>query len=90
MVRKSRQALAQGPHRFARGQKFFNLAQHQSAELKAAFGWRLEFVPGEGHDPRKMSGPAAAILMRQTLSGSLSGEPDARRKVQPVASPSQK
>jgi hypothetical protein len=62
-LRNTRQAEAQGPHRFARGQEFFREAKHESAELKAPFGWRLQIVPGAAHDPKKMSGPAAAVLV---------------------------
>jgi poly(3-hydroxybutyrate) depolymerase len=68
-LRKSRQAEAQGRHRFARGQKFFHEAEHASTELNAAFAWRLEIVPGAAHDPKKMSGPAAAILVSGSLGG---------------------
>lgn len=62
-LRKTRQALAQGAHRFARGQVFFKATEDRAAELKAAFGWRLQVVPGVAHEPKKMSGPAAAVLM---------------------------
>ena len=33
--------------------------------LKAHFTWRLRVVAGAVHDPKKMSGPAAAILMKR-------------------------
>jgi poly(3-hydroxybutyrate) depolymerase len=61
-LRKTRQAMAQGAHRFERGETFFREARGHAAELKAAFAWRLVVVPGAGHDKR-MFRPAAAVLM---------------------------
>ena len=62
-LNKTPQAMAQGIHRFERGQTFFKEAQHRATELQCAFGWRLQVVPGGTHSDRAMSRPAAAILM---------------------------
>ncbi len=59
---KSPGAMAEGPHRVARGQNFFKQAEARAAELHANFAWRLQMVPGAGHEPKKMSPPAAALI----------------------------
>jgi poly(3-hydroxybutyrate) depolymerase len=64
-LRRTRQALAQGANRLERGQNFFKEAEARAAQLNAAFGWRLRVVEGAAHEPRKMSGPAAAALMER-------------------------
>ena len=62
-LRKTRQASAQGAQRFARGQAFFKEAEDRAAQRKTTLGWRLQVVSGVAHEPSKMSGRAAAILM---------------------------
>jgi pimeloyl-ACP methyl ester carboxylesterase len=64
-LRRTPQAMAQGAYRFERGQNFFKEAANRATELASAFGWRLELVPGATHSNGQMSGPAAAVLMRQ-------------------------
>jgi poly(3-hydroxybutyrate) depolymerase len=61
-LRKTPEADAQGPHRFARGQTFFAQGQAAAAKRKARFGWTLETVPGVGHSNGKMASAAAEIL----------------------------
>jgi len=61
-LRKKPQAMAQGPHRVARGENFFRQAQARAAELKANFAWRMQVVPGVAHEPKKMSPSAASIV----------------------------
>lgn len=61
-IRKTREALAQGANRVARGQNFYKEAENRAAELKAKFAWRLQIVPGAGHEPTKVSPTAAAVL----------------------------
>jgi poly(3-hydroxybutyrate) depolymerase len=56
------QAMAQGPHRFARGQRFFATAKATAEELELPFRWRLEVVPGVGHSNKGMSERAAALI----------------------------
>ena len=62
-LRRSPQAMAQGAHRFERGQSYFKAARSRAEELQAAFGWTLRVVPGAAHENDKMSRPAAAVLM---------------------------
>jgi poly(3-hydroxybutyrate) depolymerase len=59
---KGRDAMAQGPHRFARGRHFYEKAKAAAAALGADFRWELRTVPGVGHDNAKMA-PAAAEAM---------------------------
>lgn len=59
------QAMAQGPHRFERGQKFYHTARSDAAARKAPFRWQCAFAPGIGHDNGKMAPFAVAILLNQ-------------------------
>jgi len=63
-LRKTRQALAQGANRLERGRAFFTEAEARATEMDVALGWRVRIVEGAAHEPRKMSGPAAAVLMQ--------------------------
>lgn len=57
-LRRAPEALAQGPHRLARGQRFFELNRAEAERTGVTFRWRLVTVPGVGHDNRRMA-PAA-------------------------------
>lgn len=59
---KSPEALRQGPHRFARGQYYFEAGRETAAALDTAFGWRVVSVPGVGHSNAGMSRAAADLL----------------------------
>ncbi|MEO7743407.1 MAG: serine hydrolase [Usitatibacter sp.] len=52
-------AMAQGPHRFARGQHYFETGRREAARLGVPFAWKTATVPGVAHEARKMA-PAAA------------------------------
>lgn len=52
-------SMLQGPHRFARGQYYFNYHRDLAASRGVPFGWELGTVPGVGHSNRNMA-PAAA------------------------------
>lgn len=52
-------AMAQGPHRFARGQYYFNYHKELATTLGVPFGWTLATVPGVGHSNRDMAPHAA-------------------------------
>ncbi len=67
-LRRTPEAMAQGPHRFARGQTFFETAKARAREEGVAFGWRQVTVPGAHHSNGLMA-PAAAALVRQRASG---------------------
>ena len=56
-------AMAQGAHRYERGESFYREARNRAAESGVAFGWRLRAVPGAAHENRKMSAAAATVLM---------------------------
>ena len=62
-LRKTREAMAQGDNRFARGQTFFREAKHRAAELKTPFAWRIRTVPGAEHHPKQVTATAAALFM---------------------------
>ncbi len=57
-------AMAQGPHRRARGENFFAAARARSAELGGAFGWTLAYAPGIAHSNAGMAPFAADWLFR--------------------------
>lgn len=61
-LRRTPEALAQGPHRLARGFAMFRAAKESAAALGAPFGWQVLVVPGADHDNAKMA-PAAARLV---------------------------
>ncbi|MBM3571149.1 MAG: alpha/beta hydrolase [Alphaproteobacteria bacterium] len=56
------ETMKQGPHRLARGQHFFALAQAEAARLGLALAWRTEIVGGVAHDNTRMALAAARIL----------------------------
>lgn len=62
-LRRSPGAMAQGPHRFARGQAFFAAARKAAEASGAQFGWRLATVPGADHDNRLMAPAAVPYLL---------------------------
>jgi poly(3-hydroxybutyrate) depolymerase len=58
---RSPPALAQGPHRYARGRAAFAAGQALAAERGWAFAWRLVETPGIDHDAARMfAAPEAA------------------------------
>lgn len=52
----------QGTHRLARGTYFYNNSLKMAKMLKTKFNWKLEIVPGVGHDQKKMAQAAAIYL----------------------------
>jgi poly(3-hydroxybutyrate) depolymerase len=62
-------AMAQGPHRLARGQAFFSAAQAAASALGQPLGWRCALAPGLGHD-NALAGRYAMELVtgRQTVT----------------------
>ena len=61
-LRDTQEANAQGPHRLARGQFYFQLAREVADQFDLEFNWKLELVPGVGHSNALMAAPAAKIL----------------------------
>ena len=61
-LRRTPEALSQGPHRFARGHTFHGAARSAAQSLGVPFAWTLDTVPGAGHSNRMMAPRAAEIL----------------------------
>jgi len=59
---RSETAMAQGPHRLARGLWHFEHCKQVADQLGGRFGWELEIVPGAGHVDRQIFDRAASIL----------------------------
>jgi hypothetical protein len=55
-------AMAQGPHRFARGAAFFEALDAAARNHLLRLGWRKVVVPGVGHDNAAMAVAAARLL----------------------------
>jgi poly(3-hydroxybutyrate) depolymerase len=68
-LRHTPEALAQGPHRLARGQAFFSAASDAAATLGVPFTWQLLTVPGAGHDNRLMAPAAIPRLLEEAATG---------------------
>ena len=61
-LRRTPEAMRQGPHRFARGQAFFALAKERVAEYGVPFRWQKRTVHGADHNNALMAPVAAAML----------------------------
>ena len=59
---ESAAAMRQGPHRLARGRNFYAAASSLAQERGLPFEWRLQVVPGVGHENQKMAAAAAVLL----------------------------
>jgi hypothetical protein len=55
-------AMAQGPHRLARGHWYFGLCKELASNLGLDLAWKLEVVPGAGHVSQGIFDRAADIL----------------------------
>jgi poly(3-hydroxybutyrate) depolymerase len=64
-LRKTPEAEAQGPHRFARGQRFFEIGKQAAAAKASRFGWQVVTVPDVGHSNGKMAKAAAPLLVAE-------------------------
>lgn len=62
VLRKTAEAEAQGPYRFARGQYFFAHARAAASALSADFHWSLAQAPGVGHSDSGMAPYGVAAL----------------------------
>ena len=63
-LRTTDEANLQGPHRFARGNYYFQLAKNKAQALEMDFNWTLVVAPGIAHENAKMA-PFAAKLIDQ-------------------------
>ncbi|WP_376090127.1 alpha/beta hydrolase [Roseomonas sp. CCTCC AB2023176] len=61
------EAIAQGPHRFARARTYFDFGQAAAARHGIACNWRLVPVPHIGHDGAAMSRCAASLWFEGRL-----------------------
>ena len=64
-LRKTPKAMAQGKHRFERGQTFYETAKLESARLGVALKWKMEVVRGVGHSNKGMAKEAVKHLPSQ-------------------------
>lgn len=48
-LRRTPEALEQGPHRYARGLSFYEAGEAQAKALDVEFGWKKSVVPGVAH-----------------------------------------
>jgi len=62
-LRKTPEANAQGPHRFARGKEFIRQSRTLAKEMDVKMKWRMQTVRNVGHSNSKMA-PAAAKMVR--------------------------
>ena len=69
-LRHTPEAEAQGAHRLARGEYFFQAARSRADVLNVDFGWRLAYAPDIAHDNAGMASFAARWLfdIRTTAS----------------------
>lgn len=61
-LRRTKEAMAQGPHRYARGYTFLSTARETADALGIKPAWRYEVVPGVAHDNAGMAVAAAALF----------------------------
>jgi len=79
-LNRAPEALAQGPHRFARGQAFFDTAAGAATRLGVPLSWQLITVPGADHDNRLMA-PAAIPWLLHDAAGQA---PDSGQAPEPL------
>ncbi len=58
-LRRTPEAMLQGPHRYARGFEFVRIAEETATDLNVPLRWRVESVPGVAHRNRGMAAAAA-------------------------------
>lgn len=61
-LRRTPEAMAQGPHRWARGHKFFEQAQASAKASGVPLAWKLETAPGVAHEDKGMAEVAVRLL----------------------------
>jgi poly(3-hydroxybutyrate) depolymerase len=64
-LRRTGEALAQGPHRFARGHTFFAAGKSRASALGVPLGWQLATAPGVAHSDSGMAAFAVKALFGQ-------------------------
>ena len=61
-LRRTPEAMVQGPHRYARGAYFMGLARDRAGELGVPFAWDAFRVPDVAHDNAGMAQAAAYLI----------------------------
>ncbi|MBA4017464.1 MAG: hypothetical protein C0483_09850 [Pirellula sp.] len=61
-LRRTPEAMAQGPHRFARGKSFYDAGKRQAKKLGVPLNWQLATAPGVGHSNLGMAPFAVRCL----------------------------
>ncbi|MCP4272719.1 MAG: alpha/beta hydrolase [Gammaproteobacteria bacterium] len=61
-LRRTPEAMAQGKHRFERGQRFYFTGKNTASVMGVEFGWNIYQVTGVAHDNGLMVSPAAKLL----------------------------
>lgn len=62
LLRRTSEAMAQGPHRFARGLAFFAAGRQAADSLGVRCAWTMVMVPGVAHSNAGMAPAAANVL----------------------------
>lgn len=62
-LRRTPEALRQGPHRFARGISFYRAAEEEAERRGLPFNWRLETVEGAVHSNGQMVFGAVPLIV---------------------------
>ncbi len=63
-LRKTPEAMAQGRHRFERGNNFYAKCRDTAGELRTKFNWKLAVAPGVAHSNTDMAPLAEKILFK--------------------------
>lgn len=61
-LRRTPEAMRQGPHRFARGQTFHEMCKEKARQLNVVCNWTVKIVPGVAHANGGMAEAAAALI----------------------------
>ena len=61
-LRRTPEALAQGPHRYARGHTFHAAGEARARARGTPFAWQLRYAPGVGHTNGLMAEFAARLM----------------------------
>ena len=61
-LRKTKEALRQGKHRFERGKNYYEAATEAAREQGFELNWKQRIVPGVGHSNQGMSDSAVEII----------------------------
>jgi hypothetical protein len=62
-LRRTPEAMLQGPHRFARGHFYFDYAKNLTEQNNLTFNWHLQAVTNVGHSNRLMANAAINLMV---------------------------